>query len=111
MRLTKTAYLFGNEGQFIGNDPYSGRPIYADPKPEYPFVMEFEPYSADLAKVQYAINVVDIRYRMFTYPDERLTLNTEFVYKNKRYKIVYVMDYDMHYEVLISYEEEYNLPY
>jgi hypothetical protein len=107
MRLTKTAYLFGEDKLLLdenGNpvkDPL-GRPVVVPGKPDIPFPMEWEPYSTELAKTQYGTFVEGINYRMFTYPDERLTLGTEFLYKDNTYQIREVKDFDRHYEILVQ---------
>lgn len=59
--------------------------------------MEYEPYSVERAKADMEINMVEVNYLMYTYPNKRLTLNTEFVYKDKKYKIIYLpIEYDNH---------------
>lgn len=105
MRLTKTAYLFGDKGEYLGRDSH-GRPIYGDPKPDIPFKMEIEPFSPKLAETQYGV-FVEVRYRLFTYPDSRLKLNKEFVFKETIYKITQIMDYEKHFEVLVKDNGEY----
>lgn len=107
MKLTKTAYLFSGGGEIIGYDR-DGRPIFSKPSPNIPFEMEWEPYGYKLAETQYGVFVEDIKFRMFTKPDERLILNTEFVYKHKVYSVREVLPYDKHYEILVRFERELN---
>ncbi|MGG3925684.1 hypothetical protein ABET51_06755 [Metabacillus fastidiosus] len=103
MKLDKTAYLFKTEEVEVGRD-FLGRPIYeAVTVPAYPFNMEYEPYSSERAKADMAINMVEVNYLMYTYPNKRLTLYTSFMYKDKTFKITYPpIEYDNHYEILIQ---------
>ncbi|WP_243356873.1 hypothetical protein [Bacillus litorisediminis] len=100
MRLTQTAYLFGEYGELIGYDDWD-RPVYGDPLPEIPFLMELEPFIPELAKTQYGI-FVEVRYRMFTEPNESLNLNTEFVFNGQRLKITEVLKYKRHFECMVN---------
>jgi hypothetical protein len=102
MRLTKTAYLFG-EGELLGYDDF-GRPVFGNPE-KIPFKMEMEPYSQAKAEYDYGVFVA-VQYRLFTKPDSRLKLNEEIEYKNKIYSVQEVKDYDKHYEVLIKFERD-----
>ncbi|MCI1590376.1 hypothetical protein [Heyndrickxia oleronia] len=99
MRLTKTAYYYGDKGEYLGNDQF-GRPVYGDPK-MYPFEMEIEPYSTELARTQYGI-VVEVNYRLYTYPNTNLKLETKINYNGSKFMITKVWDYDRHYELLIK---------
>jgi hypothetical protein len=104
MRLSKTAYLFG-EGELLGYDEF-GRPVFGNPQ-KIPFSMEIEPYSSEKASRDYGISVVSVQYRIFTKPDERLRLNEEIEYKNKVFSIADPpKDYDRHWEILIKYERD-----
>lgn len=103
MRLDKTAYFFETKLVDTGRKDMFDEPIYEDVSvPTYPFQMEYEPYSADLAKRDYAINLVEVRYLMYVKSDERMEIDNEFVYESTRYKITYVMPYDNHCEVFIK---------
>jgi hypothetical protein len=103
MRLTKTAYLYG-EREIIGYGDF-GRPIYGNPE-KILFKMEIEPYSAEKAQYDYG-TFVTAQYRLFTKPDSRLKLNEEIEYKGKIYSIADPpKDYDKHYEVLIKFESD-----
>lgn len=103
MKLDKTAYFFETKLVDTGRKDMFDEPIYEDVSvPTYPFQMEYEPYSPDLAKRDYAINVVDVKFLMYTYPDDRMEREIEFVYNSTRYKITYVLPYDNHYEVFIN---------
>jgi phosphoribosylpyrophosphate synthetase len=104
MRLTKTAYLYGN-AQVISYDEF-GRPIYGDPQ-KIPFSFEKEPYSSEKAQRDYGVSVVSVQYRMFTNPDTSLQINKEIEYNGKVYSIADPpKDYDNHYEILIKYERD-----
>jgi hypothetical protein len=103
MRLNKTAFLFKVENVLVGTDPDTGQPICeVSSVPSGSFNMEFEPYGTPLPKAQNAINVVDVKYLMYTNPDDRLKVNTEFVYNKNKYKIISLMKYDRHYEIFIN---------
>lgn len=103
MRLTKTAYIL-SEGEIIGYNAFD-EPIFGEATTD-PFFMEWEPFSTKLAESSYGVTV-DVQYRMFTYPNEKLKINQDIVYQNKKYKITEVKDFDKHYEVLVRYEGEY----
>lgn len=102
MKLDKTAYFFTTKQVEVGKDIF-GRPEYeTQTVPDIPFQMEWEPYSPDRAKQDYAINVVEVEFLMYVYPDERMKRNTDFLYGTRKYKITYVLPYDNHYEVFIK---------
>ncbi|MFJ7680345.1 hypothetical protein ACIQXQ_20160 [Peribacillus sp. NPDC097198] len=110
MRLPKKAYLFEKtKGEYLGKDIF-GDPVYAEDKVTYSaFDMEIEPYSPELAKSDMAINVTEVKNLMYTYPDSRLEMNVELVYKDYLYRIIYPpLDYDTHYEILLEEVEPYN---
>lgn len=103
MKLDKTAYFFETKLIDTGRKDMFDEPIYEDVSvPSYPFQMEYEPYSPDLAKRDYAINVIDVKFLMYTEPDERMNIGTEFVYESTRFRITYVEPYDNHCEVFIK---------
>lgn len=103
MKLDKTAYFFEQELTDTGEEDRFGRPIYEYGEMKFiPFQMEYEPYSPDLAKNDYGINVVNVTFLMYTYPDKRMELDAEFIYESTKYRITYIMAYDKHYEVFIK---------
>lgn len=113
MRLDKTGYLFSGgglmrdeNGKVIYDD--MGDPVRIPPQPNIPFKFKWEPFSPALALNTYGLQTIDTRYRLFTKVDDRLETNIEFVYNGMKYKILYPLKYDNHYEVLVSEEEEYN---
>ncbi|MGN7942858.1 hypothetical protein [Metabacillus sp. 22489] len=103
MRLPKTAYLFKTERIQVGISDFD-LPVYEYIKiPTYPFDMEREPYSSDRAKMDLAINVIDVQFLMYTEVNDKLKLNTEFTYDNRLYKIIHPpLVYDNHLEILIK---------
>jgi hypothetical protein len=104
MRLTKTVYLLGEGEEVIVSYNDFGEPIYEMIPTRIPIQCEIEPYSSKLAENRYGI-IVDVQYRLFTKPDERLKLGEKMEYKDKNYTITGVMDYDHHYEVLIKKDD------
>ncbi|WP_273130012.1 hypothetical protein [Bacillus weihaiensis] len=100
MRLTKQAYFL--DKVFVGYDVF-GLPTYDEARSD-PFYMEFEPYGTQLASRDYGVNVAEINYRMFTHPNDRFELNMIIHHKEKEFKILQIMDYDKHYEILVRLE-------
>lgn len=104
MRLTKTVYLLQEgEEQIVDYNDF-GEPIYETTYERIPVQCEIEPYSSKLAENRYGI-IVDVQYRLFTKPDERLKLGEKIEYKDKNYTITGVMDFDKHYEVLMKKDD------
>ncbi|MCG6796352.1 hypothetical protein [Geobacillus sp. YHL] len=103
MRLTKTVYLLGEgEEVLVGFNDFN-EPIYETIPTRIPIQCEIEPYSSKLAENRYGI-IVDVQYRLFTKPDERLKLGEKIEY-DKNYTITGIMDFDRHYEVLIKKDD------
>ncbi|MGX2959502.1 hypothetical protein JNUCC23_09565 [Peribacillus sp. JNUCC 23] len=103
MRLMKTGWFLKEERVKVGETPFGDAKYEYISQPYYPFDMEYEPYSPELARTDYAINVINIKFLMYTYPDDRMKLDAEFVYGNRRYKIIHPpLMYDRHYEVFIN---------
>lgn len=112
MRLTKIGLLHkGTQREMLrdadGNPILDsrGRPQYIDMPNKIPFKMEIEPYSIEKAGRDYGIVVVDVQYRIFTKPDDRIGVNAEIEYKGKMFVVtVPPKDYDNHWEILITYK-------
>lgn len=104
MRLTKTIYAIEEVNEIIGWDDFM-RPIYGDEETIYhPIPCEIEPYSGGLAQHRYGV-FADITHRAFTRPNDLLKLTALVRYDGEDiYKIIEIMKYDKHYELLIKKE-------
>ncbi|MCM3394866.1 MULTISPECIES: hypothetical protein [Cytobacillus] len=105
----ETAYLFSPGGYLydsngnIVRDQF-GRPVMTEPSPDIPFALRsWQPFGTHQANNKFGLNAVESNFRFFCDPDERLTLNTELMLKNKKYKITWVFPYNSHFEVLVKF--------
>ncbi|MBE2914743.1 hypothetical protein [Anoxybacillus flavithermus] len=104
MKLTKTVYLLvENSEQIVGYNVFD-EPIYETVFEKIPIKCDVEPYSSKMAENRYGI-VTDVQYRLFTKPDSRLKLGEKIEYRNEKYIVTGVMDFDRHYEVLMKRDD------
>ncbi|MGD6896108.1 hypothetical protein [Bacillus infantis] len=103
-----TAYLYSPGGYLLEENgnivrDKDGRPVKTAPKPDIPFTLRsWQPFGSHQANNRFGLNAVEVNFRFFSNPDDRLTLNTEMLYKNSKYKITWVFPYNSHFEVLVK---------
>ncbi len=104
-----TAYLFSPSSGYLYDEngnvkkDKQGKPVMALPKADIPFSLRsWQPFGTHQANSRFGLNAVEVNFRFFCDPDERLTLNKEFMFKESKYKITWVFPYNSHCEVLVK---------
>ncbi|MEH7346468.1 hypothetical protein V7122_21720, partial [Bacillus sp. JJ1532] len=82
----ETAHLFSPAKQLLDEngikvfDKY-GRPVMDVPKADIPFTLRsWQPFGTYQANNRFGLNAVEVNFRFFSEPDERLKRNTEFMF-------------------------------
>ena len=114
--MSNIAYLFNEGGiKYDENgkpvtDQY-GRPVKFPPSPDIPFELRsWQPYGPTAAYNRYGLGI-EVNYRFFCDPNERITMFEDKVirllYKDRVYQITWILEYETHYEVMVKYIEKY----
>lgn len=100
MRLPKIIEIIKQEKIIADYDRY-GNPIYDTITTYYPIKCDVEPFGKELSEKSYGV-FVDATHRVFTKPNELIKPNESVRYKNEKYKITKVVEYDKHFEVMLK---------